>query len=133
MAKALGTDDSVNSCMCCGRKYLKFTVIIELDNGDIVNYGQLCAAKNTGKTHKIIKSEIKAHTEIKLKAAKSAYYDSEIHAAWIKRNAELSGLSWSDSRRVGKEAWEFVREVSEKDDALRVQLAKQFGVYSHQI
>lgn len=43
--RILGTDDSVNSCDCCGRTGLKFTVTIELESGEIVHYGQVCATR----------------------------------------------------------------------------------------
>ena len=49
MAQALGTDDSVTTCDCCGKSNLKLTVIIELDDGDVVHYGTTCAARNTGR------------------------------------------------------------------------------------
>ncbi len=61
MARALGTDDSVNTCDCCGKTNLKFTVTIELDSGDVVHYGQICAGRNTGKTRPQISAEIKSH------------------------------------------------------------------------
>jgi hypothetical protein len=55
----LGTDDSVNTCDCCGRADLKSTVAIETDAGAVVHYGSTCAAKAL----KIGVKEVKAGTK----------------------------------------------------------------------
>jgi hypothetical protein len=49
MAKQLGTDDSVNTCDCCGKTGLKFTFAVELDSGEVVHYGSTCVTRHTGR------------------------------------------------------------------------------------
>jgi len=44
MAKILGINDEQTICDCCGKKNLKKTVIIEMDD-KIVRYGTSCASK----------------------------------------------------------------------------------------
>jgi hypothetical protein len=57
MAKQLGTDDSVNTCDCCGKTGLKFTFAVELDSGEVVHYGSTCVTRHTGRTRAQIESE----------------------------------------------------------------------------
>lgn len=45
VVRFLGTDDSVNVCDCCGKTELKYTVAIELEAGEVVHYGRICAAR----------------------------------------------------------------------------------------
>lgn len=57
--RAVGTDDAVNSCDCCGRKDLKYTVIMLNDEtGDVVHFGSTCAVRNSGKAQKFLTAEI---------------------------------------------------------------------------
>lgn len=56
--RAIGIDDSVNSCDCCGKSNLKSTVTMMSDTGEIVHYGSVCATRNSGKDNKTIKKEI---------------------------------------------------------------------------
>lgn len=64
----LGTDDTVNTCECCGRTDLKSTVAIETDGGDILHYGTTCAARALKTTAKIVKSETAKADEANRKA-----------------------------------------------------------------
>lgn len=41
--KALGVTDEVTVCGCCGKKNLKCTVVLEMEDGTIVHYGRDCA------------------------------------------------------------------------------------------
>ena len=67
LIKCLGTDDSVNSCDCCGRDNLKATVAFETESGDVVYFGVVCAAKATGTSSATIR--LKAHVADEAKAA----------------------------------------------------------------
>jgi len=60
---ALCLDDSVTTCDCCGRKDLKATVLMQSDLGELVHLGQICAARNSGKTRKQVTVEIKAERD----------------------------------------------------------------------
>ncbi len=125
MAKALGTDDSITTCDCCGKVNLKFTVAMELDDGQIVHYGQVCAGRNTGKTRPQINAEIKAHEQAKRNAAR---------AEWLKHPAYLAERARFAEReragvRPGIPSMEFVREACEAADAARAVLAAKHGVH----
>lgn len=122
MAKALGTDDSITNCDCCGKSGLKFTVIIELDNGDIANYGQVCARRNTGKAQSAITSEIKAHATAKLNAARAEFFASGEHLA------ERARFAARPYGMLGRAAVEFVREAKEAADSVRHTVAAKYGV-----
>jgi hypothetical protein len=43
--KFLGNCDEVNTCECCGKKHLKSTVALSIDDADPVYYGVTCAAR----------------------------------------------------------------------------------------
>lgn len=123
MAKALGTDDSITNCDCCGKSGLKFTVIIELNNGDIAHYGQVCARRNTGKDQRTITTEIKAHHEAKVAAARA---ELRSHPAYI---AERARFDARPRNLHGNAAIEFVREACEAADAVRKELAQKYGLH----
>ncbi len=56
----LGTDDSVNTCDCCGKTDLKATWAVEIiETGEILHYGSVCVTRNTGIKHP--ESSAKAH------------------------------------------------------------------------
>ena len=60
---ALCLDDSVTTCDCCGRADLKATVLMRSDLGDLVHFGQVCAARNSGKTRQQVIKEIRAERD----------------------------------------------------------------------
>lgn len=74
MHKILSTDDSVNVCDCCGKTGLKFTFVVETDDGEILHYGSTCVTKHTGRTAAKAFSEIEAQAAA-IKAAKEAEYN----------------------------------------------------------
>lgn len=129
MAHALGTDDSITNCDCCGKSGLKFTVIIELDNGEIAHYGQVCAGRNTGKTRPQISSEIKAHEAAKKAAAQAEWM---VHPARIAERARFQERDEyarrTGIRMVGLIAMEFVQEAADAADAARKLIAAKHGV-----
>ena len=125
MNKALGTDDSVTSCDCCGKSNLKFTVISEMDNGDIAHYGQVCARRNTGKSQRDITTEIKAHKEAKIAAAREEW---KAHPVAI---AERARYLERPRNLVGMLAYEFVRQATEAANEVRSQLAAKHQVSFH--
>ncbi|NBW19777.1 MAG: hypothetical protein EBR82_68570 [Caulobacteraceae bacterium] len=47
--RCLGTDDSVNACDCCGRSDLKATVAFEVEGGEVLYFGVVCAARATAR------------------------------------------------------------------------------------
>jgi hypothetical protein len=127
MARALGTDDSINTCDCCGKSNLKFTVIIEQDSGEIVHYGQVCAGRNTGKSRPQINAEIKSHKAAQENAARQAW---RTHPAYLAERARFAERS-SAGVMPGRAAMEFVREAVEAADIARNALAQQFGVSTY--
>lgn len=61
---AICLDDSVTTCDCCGRKDLKATVLMQSDLGELVHFGQVCAARNSGKTRQQVTKEIRAERDV---------------------------------------------------------------------
>jgi hypothetical protein len=122
MARALGTDDSITNCDCCGRSGLKFTVIIELDDGDIAHYGQVCAGRNTGKAPKVIKAEIRDEAKRVIDAAAAEY------RACPEFSAYRAALARRPRNLIGRAAMEFVSVEGDADDAARARIAVKYGV-----
>lgn len=120
--KALGTDDSITNCDCCGKSGLKFTVIVELDNGEIAHYGQICARRNTGKTQLVINSEIKVHQETVLKAARAEFFASQEYLA------ERARFAVRPSSMLGRDAMAFVKDACAAADSVRRTVAAKHGV-----
>lgn len=59
----LSTDDSVNTCDCCGKTGLKFTFVVEKEGGEILHYGSTCVTKHTGRTAARAKLEIQKRAD----------------------------------------------------------------------
>jgi hypothetical protein len=128
MATALGTDDSVTTCDCCGKTNLKSTVIIQLDSGEIVHYGSVCACRNTGKERKTILQEIKTYHTQQVKAAREEYFASAACIAERARFTERDSLPWDHPSRQGMRAAEFVRDATEAANEVRKEIAARFGL-----
>ncbi len=134
MARALGTDDSITTCDCCGKANLKFTVAIELDDGEVVHYGQICARRNTGKDQRTITSEIKASKANALAAARLEYLASPEHLAERARFEERDELARRGGIRMpGMAAAEFVREACAAASAARNSIALKHHVSAWQL
>lgn len=130
MARALGTDDAVTSCDCCGRSHLKFTVVIELDDGQIVHYGQVCATRNTGKSRPVINAEIKAQAQRLRDAANAEYRASP------ERNAYEAKLAERNKRRdilPGIASMRFIEQESAAADEARARIAAKFGLKPYEL
>ena len=125
MAKAIGIDDSITSCECCGKTGLKCTVAILLDCGEIVHYGRTCASRNTGKAAKVIVAEIKAHEAANLASARAEWASHPARAAESARFAERP------ARMLGKEAAEFVRAAVEAAHAVKHDIAAKYRIKSY--
>ncbi len=127
MARALGTDDAVTTCDCCGKTNLKFTVAMELDDGEVVHYGSTCAGRNTGKTRPQINGEMKAEAKRVRDAAVAEY------RATPERAAYLAKLAARPRTLIGSAAFEFIVDESVADDAARARIAAKFGLRSFEI
>lgn len=134
MAKALGITDERTTCDCCGKSNLKCTVAMELDSGEIVYYGRVCASRNTGKTTKQINSEVRAEQARKEAAATAEYRASAEYIAERARFAERDEYARINGvRMVGNIACEFVHEACEAASRVRRQIAAHYGIHPYQI
>jgi len=122
MARALGINDAVTTCDCCGKHPLKSTVEIELDDGTVVHYGSVCAKRNTGKSQPTISAEIRDYAAAQLVAAKRAFY------ATPEATAEIAAFQSRPRELMGKEASAWVRDSVEAADRVRSTIAAQFNV-----
>jgi hypothetical protein len=125
--KALGIDDSVTQCSCCGKSGLKSTVLVELDNGEVVNYGSVCATKNTGKSKSTISTEIKDHRKALVKSAKQELHSSGAYLAYV------SKLKVRPTTLVGRVAFEFLKAEFIDYQQAAVELAKKYSVESYEL
>jgi hypothetical protein len=127
MAQALGTDDSITACDCCGKSGLKLTVLIQLDCGDVVNYGTTCASRNTGKPSKQIKAEIRTEAKRVRDAAAAEY----------KASAEFQALAAKLQSRprnlIGRAALEYILAEDAADTEARCLIAAKYGLKSYEV
>lgn len=82
---------------------------MELDSGELVHYGCVCAARNTGKTQPAIKREISEHAAVKLNAAQVEFNAHPARLAYeVKmsqsRKAGLVGVAFMNANAVEREA-----------------------------
>jgi hypothetical protein len=93
IVKFLGTDDSVSTCDCCGKRGLKHTVVLETDMGDEVFYGVTCASRALGMAAKDVKSRAVDAQTAKRNAQIAAIEkirreEDAIFGAWLARQPE---------------------------------------------
>ena len=75
--KTLGTDDAVNTCDCCGKTNLKFTVVmLGIESGETVHFGSVCATRHSGRKLSVITSEIEARRRAINTAVERALWNS---------------------------------------------------------
>jgi hypothetical protein len=121
--KILGTDDSVNSCDCCGKSGLKHTVIVEV-NGEILHYGSTCATRHTGLKSGQIKKQIENIAESIKHKAKEEFESSDeylLHRSWL---AQLN----RDKVPPGKEFYAAQLPSSILADAKKQEIAKKYSL-----
>ena len=70
--KFLGTSDEVSTCDCCGRKDLKSTVALSIDDGEAVYFGVTCAARALAMDAKLVRKASKAADDEKYRAEQAA-------------------------------------------------------------
>ena len=127
MAQALGTDDSITTCDCCGKSGLKLTVLIQLDSGDVVNYGTTCASRNTGKPPKQINAEIRNEAKRIRDAAAAEYRASAaFKALWAKIQARPRNL-------IGRAAFDFILAEDAADTEARRAIAAKYGLKPYEV
>lgn len=93
LMKCLGTDDSVNSCDCCGRDNLKATVAFETESGDVVYFGVVCAARASGKSSVSIRAEARVADDAKADAVRKAADEARKakSAEWLAHLVKITG------------------------------------------
>lgn len=130
MARALGIDDSITTCDCCGKSNLKHTVAIELDDGEVVHYGSVCATRNTGKASKVIAAEIRTEAQRVVAAASAELKASAEHIAY---RAKLALRDRERTNLIGKSAFEFVKAECIAEAAACVRIAAKHGLKPWQV
>lgn len=123
--KILGTDDSVNTCDCCGKSNLKSTVIVDVD-GEILHYGSTCATRHTGLNDREIKTAIKTHSDGIVAQAKKEFESTSEY-----RDEQNTFHTAHKNNLTGKEFREYSRQASTKAAERKAQIAAKFGIESY--
>ena len=127
MIKVLGTDDSVNTCDCCGKNNLKHTVIVEVDS-EILHYGSTCATRHTGLRSGQIKKAIDMILDEKISAAKKEYFYSVEFANCQAKSKELTKAGV----RPGVPFADAYRETDNLSVIKRNEIAVKYGIFVYQ-
>lgn len=95
--KFLGNTDEVDTCDCCGKKNLKSTVALSIDDADPVYYGVVCAARALKMSAKDVRSESRKADDEKRRlenAAREAAFRAEFEpwAAFCAANGRGADL-----------------------------------------
>ena len=104
MVKFLGNTDEVTTCDCCGRKELKGTVALSIDESEPVYYGVVCAARALKTDAKTVRKESNAADAVKAESERKARY-AEHSAFMAKWEAFLA------SHGSGKETFEQIQSL----------------------
>lgn len=81
----LGTTDDVTTCECCGKKDLKSTVAISIDDGDAMYFGVTCAAHALRRDARHVRGESRKADRAREAAEAKARQDARdaIDAPWF--------------------------------------------------
>jgi hypothetical protein len=128
MYKAIATDDSVNTCDCCGKSNLKHTVVMERDDGELFHFGSVCATKHSGFSSGVIKKQIDAVLqEKKDKACKEYKHSKE------KLDVDAKHYMASKQGLIGVAFREFCRAEQEAAATKRKEIAAKYGIEAYQV
>ncbi len=122
--RVLGSDDSVNTCDCCGKKNLKATFAIEMiETGEQFFYGSVCVTRNTGrKTGELNKMRDAYELEKRQAAQKEYRATSQCTALNLRMRAGL------DQGFLGRAFKEFCAVEQEAADIVRADIAARNGI-----
>jgi len=123
MFKILGTDDSINSCDCCGKSGLKHTVVVEI-NGEEFHYGSTCATKHTGLRYNQINKAIQDERDHRKESARKEFYSSN---EYIQHQLKLIQLTKSGIR-PGKEFHEMQKDCAIIAEEKKHIIASKFKI-----
>ena len=129
MKTILGTDDTVTTCDCCGKKNLKKTVIVDID-GEVLHYGSVCATRWTGLSSKEIKKAINERHTAAVSAAKAEFYPV-FHA--LMPALETKRI---EARNLGLSGSKFAEFCKVENGAIRtrqIEIAAAHGVSVYEI
>ena len=124
----LGTNDAVNTCDCCGKSNLKFTIAVSV-NGELLHYGSTCATRHTGKTSGQINQAIAT-----AKDARKADATRKYHAApeWLAYQSKLSEATRAGVR-PGRDFYAYVRAASQAAEKVGQAIAAAHNVAAWEI
>lgn len=127
MIKILGTDDSVNSCECCGKSNLKYTVIVEVNN-EIMHYGSTCATRHTGMKSSQIKKEVESIQKSTIEAAQRKFHSS---IEYLNHAAKIEQLN-RNKVKPGKEFFAAQKELSDIADQKKREICRQYSIQMYE-
>lgn len=123
MIKILGTDDSVNSCECCGKTGLKYTIVVEVD-GVVMHYGSTCATRHTGMKSGQIKKAIEDKKQATIDAAKKEFHATIEYLNHVVKLAQLH----RENIRPGKEFHAAQKEVADIADKKKKEICLKYSL-----
>lgn len=131
MFTILGTDDSVQTCDCCGRTNLKYTVTVQTEDGEILHYGSTCATRHTKYTSKEIKGFLKEIKDRETKEYRIRLMDA-IGVFW--ETAEFKALCAKEEEArkqslVGRSFADFCKQERIAHNAKEKELIEKFNLY----
>lgn len=97
---------------------------MQSSDGDILHYGSTCAARNTGKTSKILKQEIDKEQARKVTLARSEMNSSAETMAYNERLA----FATKSGVKPGKEFAEFCGVEYLAADSKRKEIAEKYNI-----
>jgi len=124
--KTLAIVDDVNTCDCCGKSNLKSTVAMERDDGEVLYFGSVCAARHSGRDTKAIKSEAKAEHDRRVHLARVELRDSNEE---MTANARMNEAH--KAKLIGIAFREFCRATSDAASAKRAEIAAKYSLAAY--
>lgn len=131
-SKIFGWTDEVTSCDCCGKSELSGTFGVELDTGEVVNYGSTCVVRNLGfADRKAFNKAMRQDVDKRVKAARVRFAHTAEYAAEQVAFARAHADVKAGKLQLGIEFRNRTAEACKAAEARKTAIAKEFGVPAH--
>jgi hypothetical protein len=130
--KIFGWTDEVTTCDCCGKSDLSGTFGVELEGGEILNYGSVCVVRNLGfASRKDFNKAMKRDQDARIKAARVRFQHTSEYVAEQVAFARAHDDVKAGKLAIGPAFRNRVLAASKAATIRKAAIAAEFGVQAH--
>ena len=131
-SKIFGWTDEITACDCCGKSDLSGTFGVELEGGDIVNYGSTCVVCNLGfADRKAFNKAMRKDQDDRVKAARALFRSASEYVAQQIAFERAHEDVKAGKLQIGREFRNRTAEACAAAEARKAAIAAEFGLPVH--